>query len=76
MKEKVTWFEVFCFVDNDVINGTETKETFDTLQEAETYLEKHKEEGELYIDEWEINQDGTGIAKKIFQKQLKSDTHA
>ncbi len=76
MKEKVTWFEIFWFIDNEFINGTETIETFDTLEEAETYVEKNKQRGELYIDEWESNEDGTGVAKRIFKKQLKPETYA
>jgi hypothetical protein len=62
--EKVFWFEVFGFVDNEEINGTETIETFDTLKEAKKYLEKHKGIS-LFIDKWQMNKDGSGEAEKI-----------
>lgn len=63
--KKITWFEVFGFVDNVEDNGTETKETFDTLEEAEDYVNKHNTE-DLYIDHWEMNEDGSGVTKINF----------
>ena len=63
MKKNI-WFEVYGAVDIDNEEcGTETKESFDTLKEALDYLEEYKNE-ELSIDEWEMNEDGSGIAKK------------
>jgi hypothetical protein len=63
MQEKVKWFEVYGLIDvNDEDYGTETKDSFDTLQEAEDYIKNHKEEG-LSIDEWESYADGTGVTK-------------
>jgi len=65
MKKNI-WFEVFGFVDtNDEEFGTETKESFDTLKEAEDYINQYTNET-LYIDSWEINEDGSGVAKRIF----------
>lgn len=60
--KKITWFEVFGFVDNVEENGTETKETFDTLKEAEDYVNHHNTE-DLYIDQWEMNEDGSEVTK-------------
>ena len=62
--KKVFWYEVFGFVDNEEINGTETIETFDTLKEAEKYVDKHIGL-RLFIDKWQMNKDGSGEAKKI-----------
>lgn len=67
--EKVTWYEVYGFVDNIPMNGTYTRETFDNLKEAEDYLDKHNTE-DLYIDTWESNADGTGVAKRILNNKL------
>ena len=61
----IKWYEVFGFVDNIPTNGTITIETFDTLKEAEDYVNKHNTE-DLYIDTWEMNEDGSGIAKRNF----------
>jgi hypothetical protein len=61
----IEWYEVFGFVDNVEENGTETKETFDTLEEAENYVNEHNTE-DLYIDAWEMNEDGSGVAKRNF----------
>ena len=64
--KKINWFEVYGLVHlDDEEYGTETKESFDTLKEAQDYLEKHKDE-QLSIDEWEANEDGSGVAKRIF----------
>ncbi len=63
MQEKVKWFEVYGLVDiNDEEFGTETKEIFDTLEEAEEYLKNNMQQ-ELSIDEWESYADGTGVTK-------------
>tara|TARA_R110000868_G_scaffold215159_2_gene465264 strand:- start:1948 stop:2151 length:204 start_codon:yes stop_codon:yes gene_type:complete len=62
--KKIIWYEVFGAVDiNDEECGTETKESFDTLKEAQDYMDKHKNEG-LSIDEWEMNKDGSGVVKR------------
>lgn len=62
--KKINWFEVFGLVDeNDDESGTETKETFDTLEEAEKYVSEHNNET-LFIDEWEMDEDGSGLAKR------------
>lgn len=64
--KKIIWFEVFGFIDEDDEDyGTETKETFDTLAEAEKYTSEHKNQT-LFIDEWEMNEDGSGVAKRKF----------
>lgn len=64
--KKIIWFEVFGFIDKDDEDfGTETKECFDTLAEAEKYISEHFEET-LFIDEWEMNEDGSNVAKRKF----------
>ena len=47
------WFEVF--VDNGEAYGTETVETFNTLQEAKEWISVQEDMGRglYYIDEWE-----------------------
>ena len=63
--KKNRWFEVYGLIDiDDDESGTETKESFDTLKEAQDYMEEHKDEV-LSIDEWEMNEDGSGYAEKI-----------
>lgn len=59
----ITWYEVFQFVDNDPMNGTQTIGLFDTMDEAERFADRN---GGSYIDQWEGNADGSGIAKRIF----------
>jgi len=59
MHEK--WFEVYEFVDNDIMNGTKTLETFVTYEEAEKYCDG---DSEKFIDEWEIKQGG--IPMRVF----------
>lgn len=58
----ITWYEVFQFVDNDPMNGTQTIGEFATREEAEKFAEQN--DGS-YVDEWECNADGSGIAKRI-----------
>ena len=59
--EKTTWFEVYEFVNDDIMEGTRTLEVFYTLEEAEKYCEGHENR---YIDEWQ--QDSKGCANRIF----------
>lgn len=58
----ITWYEVFQFVDNNPINGTQTIGEFTTKDEAERFAEQNLGS---YIDEWRGNADGSGIAKRI-----------
>lgn len=44
------WFEVF---EENCDEGTETVETFDTLEEADQYLSDNCTR-DLYIDKWEF----------------------
>jgi|Laugrespbdmm15dd_1035085.scaffolds.fasta_scaffold40706_2 hypothetical protein len=53
MEEKI-WFEVFTSTEED---GTETVETFDTLDEAEQYVAEHSEQ-DLWIDKWKLGENG------------------
>ena len=63
--KKIKWFEVYGLVDiDDKELGTETKDSFDTLKEAQDYMNEHNKD-ELSIDEWEKNEDGIGYAEKI-----------
>ena len=63
--KKIKWFEVYGLVDiDDKESGTETKDSFDTLKEAQDYMDEHNK-NELSIDEWEMNEDGSGYAEKI-----------
>lgn len=55
---KYYWYEVYTFAGQSV--GTKTIDSFDTLSEAQTYVSEHSAE-ELFIDEWEMNEDGTGL---------------
>jgi hypothetical protein len=62
--KKYRWFEVFGLIDKDDEEyGTETKEWFESLKEAQDYLKVHKDE-EWSIDEYENDGDG-GESKKI-----------
>ena len=62
MKKNI-WYEVYGAIDiNDDEYGTETKESFDTLKEAQDYLVKYKDE-ELSIDEWEADENGDNSIK-------------
>lgn len=64
---KTTWFEVYEFVDNDIINGTQTIEQFDSIEEADKFISEEQcknNERKLFIDEWEMNEDGSGIAQR------------
>ena len=63
MKENFKWFEVYGLVDKyDEESGTETKESFDTLRQAQDYMKEHKDE-ELSIDEWEADKNGDNAIK-------------
>jgi len=56
--KKNTWYEVYGAIDiDDEESGTETKESFDTLKEAQDYMGKHKGEV-LSIDEWQADENG------------------
>ena len=56
--KKNTWYEVYGAIDiDDDESGTETKESFDTLKEAQDYMGKHKSEI-LSIDEWKADENG------------------
>lgn len=60
------WFEVYEFVDNDLIKGTRTLMDCDTYKEAQSFVFDYclRHEGkELFIDQWEMN---NGIAKRVF----------
>lgn len=57
--KKEYWFEIFKHTDN----GTETVDTVDTEEEALKYIAERPNET-LYYDEWEMNSDGSGVAKR------------
>ena len=52
------WYEVYCFMTNKT--GTETLETFETLGDAQQFINSNSNR-DLYVDEWEMNEDGTGL---------------
>ena len=58
---KQVWYEVYGFVDNDIAKGTQTLESFDTIEEAEKFCNGNPS---LYIDQWSMGVDG--IAKRVF----------
>lgn len=64
--EKTTWFEVYEFVDNDLIKGTRTIADFNTLAEAKKFIweQQFKNSKNLFIDEWIKNEDGSLVPQK------------
>ena len=64
---KTTWFEVYEFVDNDMINGTRTIADFPTIEEAKNFVWEQQFKNakrNLFIDEWKENVGG--IAERVF----------
>lgn len=55
---KFFWYEVFTY--NQSKPGTSTIETFDTLSEAQEFINEHQDM-ELFVDEWQMNSDGSGM---------------
>lgn len=55
---KYFWYEVYAYNQNKP--GTSTIDTFDTLCEAQEYIKEHQEQ-ELFVDEWQMNSDGSGM---------------
>jgi hypothetical protein len=53
-----TWYEVYEFVDGDIINGTQTLEVFDTRREAEEYC---KDNPNQFIDHWKMGENGIPV---------------
>jgi hypothetical protein len=53
MEEKI-WFEVFTSTEED---GTETVDSFDSIEEAEQYVAEHCEQ-DLWIDKWKLGENG------------------
>lgn len=53
------WYEVYTYENKSV--GTITLESFDTLGDAQRYVAENKDK-ELFIDEWEMNEDGTQVS--------------
>jgi hypothetical protein len=67
--EKTNWFEVYEYVDNDMTNGTRTIADFPTIEEAKQFVweqQFNNSERKLLVDQWEMNEDGIGIAQRKF----------
>lgn len=65
--QKTIWYEVYHYVDNDPINGTETLAEFSTISEALNFIGNNPN---YYIDKWECNEDGSGIGKRLIYELM------
>ena len=55
---KNQWYEVYEIINNNIDEGTQTLESFDTLEEAEQYCVG---KSNVYIDKWETDENGNVI---------------
>lgn len=62
MTKTANWFEVYQFIDNNLIMGTETIRNFPTIEDAKKFTDGNLN---YFIDEWQGNDDGTGIPTRV-----------